>query len=130
MLESPQQKTFGQAKLNSLPHYCMICEVRAMCNGGCPKDRFILTPDGQPGLNYLCPGFKLFFAHCQPFVAEIAELWRKQNLEMKNPLVQSMVAYNNTEADKTGRNDRCPCGSGKKYKNCCMGKNIKSQAFL
>ncbi len=79
LLESPAQKAFGQAKLAFLPDYCMNCEVREMCNGACPKDRFADTPDGQPGLNYLCEGYKLFFNHCKPFVVKVAEVWRLSN---------------------------------------------------
>ena len=113
MLESPFQKAFGQAKLDTLPQYCQICEVRAMCNGGCQKDRFIKTPDGEMGLNYLCSGYKNFFTHCQPFVSEIANLLGEQ----KKPLIRH----------KTGRNDPCPCGSGLKYKKCCMNlDNVSS----
>jgi len=81
LLESPTQIAFGRAKLETLPRYCRECEVRAMCNGGCPKNRFLETPDGEPGLNYLCAGYKRFFTHCQPFVSEVAALWRRQNLE-------------------------------------------------
>ncbi len=76
MLESPEQKAFGYAKLDSLPNYCLSCDVRSMCNGACPKDRFIETPDGKPGLNYLCEGYKLFFNHCKPFVEEVAKVWK------------------------------------------------------
>lgn len=76
LLESKQQKAFGQAKLNSLPEYCLKCEVRSMCNGACPKDRFIKTTDAQPGLNFLCEGYKLFFNHCKPFVEEVADAWK------------------------------------------------------
>ena len=78
LLESPNQKAFGRAKLNSLPEYCLKCEVLTMCNGACPKDRFIETPDGESGLNYLCEGYKLFFNHCKPFVEEVAALWKSQ----------------------------------------------------
>ena len=60
---SSQQQAFGQHKLNSLPHYCRACDVRFVCNGGCPKNRFIETPEGEPGLNYLCEGYKAFFHH-------------------------------------------------------------------
>jgi uncharacterized protein len=79
LLESPEQKAFGKAKLDSLPRYCRKCEVRDMCNGECPKNRFAVTPDGEPGLNYLCEGYRRFFNHCQPFVSEVAALWRRQN---------------------------------------------------
>jgi len=71
LLDSPVQKSFGEAKRATLPRYCRECEVLEMCNGECPKNRFILTPDGEPGLNYLCPGYKLFFNHCRPFVEAI-----------------------------------------------------------
>jgi uncharacterized protein len=80
LLESPAQRAFGQAKLDTLPHYCQVCEVRDMCNGGCLKNRFLRTPDGEAGLNYLCAGYKHFFSHCRPFVAAIAALWRRQTL--------------------------------------------------
>ena len=79
LLESPAQRAFGRAKLETLPRYCLECGVRAMCNGGCPRNRFTVTPDGETGLNYLCAGYKRFFAHCQPFVSEVAALWRRQN---------------------------------------------------
>ena len=63
LVGSPQQRRFGLDKRASLPRYCRECEVRFICNGGCPKDRILTTPDGEPGLNYLCEGFKAFFTH-------------------------------------------------------------------
>jgi len=78
LLDSKQQQTFGRDKFISLPRYCRICEVRPMCNGECPKNRFIRTPDGESGLNYLCKGYKMFFKHCQPFVEAISEVWKNQ----------------------------------------------------
>jgi uncharacterized protein len=79
LLESPAQRAFGRAKLEALPGYCKRCEVGAMCNGGCPKNRFLETPDGEPGLNYLCAGYRRFFNHCRPFVSEVAALWKRQS---------------------------------------------------
>ncbi len=58
-----KQRRFGEEKLTSLPRYCRECEVRFACHGGCPKNRFIRTPDGEEGLNYLCAGYKAFFNH-------------------------------------------------------------------
>jgi uncharacterized protein len=79
LLEGSAQKAFGRAKLTFLPQYCLKCEVLNFCNGACPKDRFIFTPEGEPGLNYLCEGYRLFFNHCKPFVEKVAEVWREQN---------------------------------------------------
>jgi len=117
LLESPAQRAFGQVKLDTLPGYCRNCDVRAMCNGGCPKNRFLKTPDGEPGLNYLCAGYKRFFTHCRPFVSQVAAQWRRQNAEQKAPVPKDIGAKSIL---KPGRNDPCYCGSGKKYKLCCM----------
>jgi uncharacterized protein len=79
LLDSPEQKAFGRAKSVTLPRYCTECTVKEMCNGECPKNRFIKAPDGEPGLNYLCRGYKLFFTHCRPFVEAIRVAWKDQN---------------------------------------------------
>ncbi len=73
-LDSEQQKSFGNAKSETLPEYCRNCDVLEMCNGECPKNRFIKTPDGEPGLNYLCEGYKYFFRHCMPFIEAVSSL--------------------------------------------------------
>ncbi len=75
LLDHPRQKAFGKVKRDSLPQYCLECEVLDMCNGECPKNRFTLAPAGAPGLNYLCEGYRHFFNHCAPFVSEVARLW-------------------------------------------------------
>jgi uncharacterized protein len=82
LLESPAQLRFGKEKLTSLPSLCQECEVKTMCNGECPKNRFKTTPKGEPGLNYLCEGYKRFFKYCQPFVSEVAALWYASNQSM------------------------------------------------
>lgn len=63
LVDSPEQIAFGQDKRIGLPAYCYRCPVRFACNGGCPKDRLLSTPDGEIGLNYLCAGYKAFFSH-------------------------------------------------------------------
>jgi uncharacterized protein len=78
LLDSRKQKAFGKAKSSTLPLYCLECNVKEMCNGECPKNRFIKAPDGEPGLNYLCSGYKLFFTHCRPFVEAIRREWKNQ----------------------------------------------------
>ncbi len=119
LLESPAQRAFGKAKLETLPRCCQECDVRAMCHGECPKNRFLQTPDGEAGLNYLCAGYKRFFTHFQPFVSEVAKQWDQQTLKQQTPSAQ---AANARTSIKPGRNDPCPCGSGLKYKKCCLGK--------
>jgi uncharacterized protein len=68
----PAQKAFGDAKRDTLPRYCRECEVLAQCHGDCPKYRFLSTPDGEPGLNYLCAGLKRFFLHSREPIARLA----------------------------------------------------------
>jgi uncharacterized protein len=78
LVASYPQVKFGNDKYDTLPKYCRECEVRFACHGGCPKDRFITTPDGEPGLNYLCSGFKIFFHHIDRPMRAMSELL-KQN---------------------------------------------------
>lgn len=78
MLDSSRQKAFGMGKSLTLPAFCRKCEVKDMCNGECPKNRFIYTPDGEYGLNYLCKGYRLFFSHVRPFAEAVASIWRSQ----------------------------------------------------
>ncbi len=63
LVSSEQQWHFGQHKRDSLPRQCLECDVRFVCNGGCPKDRLLTTQDGEPGLNVLCEGYYAFFKH-------------------------------------------------------------------
>ncbi|MFA6111933.1 MAG: anaerobic sulfatase maturase [Candidatus Latescibacterota bacterium] len=114
LLNSPAQRAFGQAKLDRLPDQCRACEVRALCNGGCPKDRFARTPEGEPGLNYLCSGYRRFFSHARPFLAQVAAL-RQREIEIAGQPGSPV-------APRVGRNAACPCGSGRKYKHCCLGR--------
>ena len=76
LLRDPRQLRFGEEKRDLLPRLCRDCEVRTMCNGGCPKDRFRRTPDGEEGLNYLCEGFKGFFTHSRATLEKLVPLWK------------------------------------------------------
>lgn len=68
LVGSEKQRSFGRAKRDSLPSFCRNCDVRFACNGECPKHRFMTTPDGEPGLNYLCAAYKKFFHHVAPYM--------------------------------------------------------------
>lgn len=83
MVESPQQTKFGDDKAATLPAYCWNCDFVSACHGECPKHRFTTTPDGEPGLNYLCPGLKHYFAHVWPRLQILARIIN----EGKNPAI-------------------------------------------
>jgi uncharacterized protein len=120
LVASEKQRRFGANKQASLPRYCWECEVRFACYGGCPKNRFLTTPRGEPGLNYLCEGYKMFFKHVARPMKIMAGLLKQHRpptdimkvmaVEDEERLQQALGAAR--------RNDRCPCGSGQKYKRC------------
>lgn len=68
MMSSERQHDFGRRKRGSLPRQCRECRWTHICNGECPKNRFVLTTDGEPGLNYLCEGYRMFFNHVAPYM--------------------------------------------------------------
>jgi uncharacterized protein len=112
LVSSDQQLKFGQDKRDSLPRYCRECDVRFACHGECPKNRFILTPDGEEGLNYLCAGFKAFFHHVDYPMKIMAGLIRRGH-EAKEVMEVLERAFAGVH-----RNDPCPCGSSRKFKQC------------
>ena len=63
MMYGSKQREFGESKHRSLPRQCHECRYEFACHGECPRNRFITTADGEPGLNYLCEGYYTFFAH-------------------------------------------------------------------
>lgn len=77
LLDDERQLSFGMAKEKTLPGYCRICEVLEMCHGECPKNRFIKTPLGEQGLNYLCSGYRMFFNHIRPFADAVRSEWQE-----------------------------------------------------
>jgi len=77
MVASPEQRKFGTDKRDTLPMYCRECPVRFACHGECPRNRFIETPSGEPGLNYLCAGYLSFFTHIERPMRVMAGLLRQ-----------------------------------------------------
>ena len=73
LVNSPRQQKFGQDKKARLPRQCRECEFLFACNGECPKHRFAQTPEGEPGLNYLCAAYKQFFRHIDPYMCFMAQ---------------------------------------------------------
>jgi uncharacterized protein len=123
LVDSAAQRRFGEHKRDSLPRYCRECSVRFICNGECPKNRILTTPDGEPGLNWLCEGFKAFFTHIDRPMRIMAQLLHANRApaDIMQILAQQEAALEKQFA-QAGRNDPCPCGSGKKFKQC-HGRN-------
>ena len=127
LIDSPEQRIFGTDKRDTLPKFCRECDVKFACNGECPKHRFLTTPDGEYGLNYLCAGYKKFFHHVDPYMTIMAKLLNEGRAaaEIMGILARDESERRNRNAwANVGRNDPCPCGSGKKYKKCCY-QNVK-----
>jgi uncharacterized protein len=119
LVGSDEQYKFGQDKYDTLPRYCLECPVLFACNGECPKNRFIDTPDGEPGLNYLCAGYKAFFQRVDEPMKLMAMLMRTNRpaSDVMGILAESRevleTAYKNADKEKP-----CPCSSKLPYKEC------------
>ncbi len=111
---SEKQYRFGQAKYETLPEQCLECRVFFACQGECPKNRFLKSSTGEPGLNYLCKGWEAFFRYIDFPMQVMAGLIRRNYPASE---VMRVLALQEAFA-KTGRNEPCPCGSGKKFKRC------------
>lgn len=112
LVASPQMRKFGADKRDTLTEQCQRCEVRFLCNGGCPKDRFAQSKDGEPGHNYLCPGLELFFVHTHPTMRIMGQL-------LKNGRAPAdVMAWLADKDAKRGPYQPCPCGSGRKFRFC------------
>ena len=74
MVEKSLASGFGVEKETSLPQACRQCPVLSACRGGCPKHRFATTATGEPGLHYLCEGYKRFFMHIRKYCHAMAQL--------------------------------------------------------
>jgi len=122
LVASPEQRKFGDDKRDTLTAQCQRCEVKPLCNGGCPKDRFSLSRDGDPGQNYLCAGLELFFKHTLPAMRTMAQLIQQRRGPAE---VMPLIA---AEDAKRGPYQPCPCGSGEKFR-FCHGNGWPSSPF-
>jgi len=114
LLNSPQQARFGRRKAE-LARACHECRWLAHCRGGCPKDRFGAGPGAQP--SYLCEGYQTFFQHADSRLRALGDDWlRAQGASVAEPVLTDRAP---AAVNRPGRNDPCPCGSGRKYKRCC-----------
>jgi len=116
MLNSPLQNEFGKVK-SKLPSECHTCRWLTHCWGGCPKDR-----QGDPadhGSNHFCRSYIKFFEHADAKLKSLAAEWKQEQQQGQ------VRADGSTKKafEGVGRNDLCPCGSGKKFKNC-HGKSL------
>jgi uncharacterized protein len=74
MVDLPAQTRFGMDKLDTLPQQCRRCNMVGGCWGGCPKHRFVMSADNEPGLNYLCKGYHQFFTHSVPYLKALSQI--------------------------------------------------------
>jgi uncharacterized protein len=108
LLNSPRQTEFGKRKAE-LPGACGDCPWKAKCRGGCVKDR--IRDPRDKNLNHFCESFKMFFTHADPYLCRLAAQGKVAR--------EALARVEPPEGIKTGRNEPCPCGSGRKYKKCC-----------
>jgi len=114
LLNSEKQLNFGKQK-STLIDECKNCKWLKYCWGGCPKDR--LHDPRDKGRSHFCKAYKMFFEHADSFLTQLAEEWKhQQSKTYKNEEIKELIQKGEL---KVGRNDPCPCGSGKKYKKCC-----------
>lgn len=95
MMYGERQQAFGQAKKTTLPAQCRTCRFQFACHGECPKNRFARTADGEPGLNYLCTGYRRFFEHAAPYMD-----FMKKELELERPPANVMAWSRQRDAEQ------------------------------
>jgi uncharacterized protein len=112
LVTSPRQRKFGEDKRDTLTQQCRTCEVLPLCNGGCPKERFMPAKDGEPGQNYLCEGLYKFFKHTQPAMRRMAQLFQQGRAPAE---IMTALTAEDARRDVYAP---CPCGSGRKFRFC------------
>jgi uncharacterized protein len=121
LIASERQRAFGRAKSDNLPRACRECRFLFTCYGECPKNRILVAPDGERGLNWLCEGLKTFFGHAERPMRLMADLLNRG--QPAAGIIEILAEEEGRRqpsslAARPGRNDPCPCGSGLKFKKC------------
>ncbi len=117
LLKSRFQQTFGLSKQDTLTAMCRTCPFLKLCSGGCLKDRFGRSPEGETGHNWLCTGLLSFYRYAVPLLTEAIRL---SSLHVPGPQIRTrLIQAERSKYQGIGRNDPCPCGSGRKFKVCC-----------
>ena len=117
LVDSAAQRHFGNAKSEGLSAQCLACPWRPVCNGGCPKDRLAEPGEAGQSVNCLCAGLKRFFSYCEKPLKKIA---RQRMAGLRPEAIMSGLRQDIQERWRgVGRNDPCPCGSGRKARHCC-----------
>jgi uncharacterized protein len=127
LLGSDEQRQFGRDKSETLTRQCQRCEVRFACHGECPKSRFAVSDDGEPGQHYLCAGWYEFFTHIDHPLKTMVSL-REAGRPMSDvmAIMRTQMPDLETLASKAPRNSPCPCGSGLKAKHCHGGAHTST----
>ena len=111
MLNSRRQSAFGKMK-SALPEPCQAGNWLKYCQGGCTKDR--IRDSRDQGVSHFCLSYKMFFEHADVELQQLSQRWKWEQTQLSEKNV-----LQKPKKMKAGRNDPCPCGSGKKYKKCC-----------
>lgn len=117
--QSPRYLDFGKQKLECNPQ-CHSCKFMQICSADCLKHRAANNGGDPRTLSKLCEGWKMFYEHTLGRFMELADMLRKERAGMQQPAAGP--APNLQQTPTVGRNDPCPCGSGKKFKRCCGRK--------
>ena len=115
VLETPLAEAFESAGLwqfaaqKAAPRReCAVCAWLPLCQQGCWR---FIGVEGAP-YHYLCRAYQQFFAHSYEGFMALRDRLLGQAPGRKPPVPVLAV----------GRNDPCPCGSGKKLKQCCAAR--------
>ena len=118
-LNCPTQAAFGRMK-SKLPQECRTCRWLPHCHGGCTKDR--LADPRDCGSSHFCKSYQMFFEHANTDLRALARRWLANQGQLVPDSTRLDTASSPDQRRKVGRNDPCPCGSGKKYKHCCLAQ--------